>query len=114
MAALCVISYTAVIILSFVRDNFLTPFTIFAAVCIATSGVMFIISYIKTEKPHLLYYIIGVFIEVPGDIVQAKRDLYFTLIFKLDFNSIYHFILFISIILFIIGYKKERRHCPRS
>lgn len=70
---------------------------------------MFGYSFIKTKKKSYLLYLLGILCEVPGGIVQAKRDLYFTLIWKMDYNTVYHMVLLTTIIFFIAGYLQSRK-----
>lgn len=56
-----------------------------------------------------MLYLLGILVEVPGGIVQAKRNLYFTFIWKMDFNTVYHLILLTTIILFMAGYLHSRK-----
>lgn len=108
-SVLCAISYAAMLILYFSGAEFLVVFTLYAAAFVFASGVIFTVTFIKTKQKYLLFYIIGVFIEIPGGIVQAKRDLYFTFIVKMDFNSLFHLILLASIILFTVGYVIQKK-----
>lgn len=108
-SVLCALSYASMLALYFSGAEFLVVFTLYAAVCVLAAGVIFIIAFFKTKQNALWFYIIGVFIEIPGGIVQAKRDLYFTFIVKMDFNSLFHLILLASIIFFTVGYVVQKK-----
>lgn len=108
-SSLCGLSYAGLIALFFAGKKFLVIYTFYAVVCVLFSAAMFGYSFIKTKQKSYLLYLLGILVEVPGGIVQAKRDLYFTFIWKMDFNTVYHLILLTTIILFTAGYLHSRK-----
>lgn len=107
--SLCVLSYAGLIALFFAGKKFLVIYTFFAVVCVLFSAAMFGYSFVKTKRKSYMLYLLGILVEVPGGIVQAKRNLYFTFIWKMDFNTVYHLILLTTIILFMAGYLHSRK-----
>lgn len=108
-SSLCGLSYAGLIALFFAGKKFLVIYTFYAVVCVLFSAAMFGYSFVKTKRKSYLLYLLGILAEVPGGIVQAKRDLYFTFIWKMDFNTVYHLILLTTIILFMAGYLHSRK-----
>ena len=108
-SSLCGLSYAGLIALFFAGKKFLVIYTFYAVVCVLFSAAMFGYSFVKTKRKSYLLYLLGILVEVPGGIVQAKRDLYFTFIWKMDFNTVYHLILLTTIILFMAGYLHSRK-----
>ena len=110
-SSMCALSYAGLLALYFAYrgSKFLVVYTFYAIVCILFSAAMFGYSFIKTKRKSYLLYLLGILCEVPGGIVQAKRDLYFTLIWKMDYNTVYHMILLTTIILFMAGYLQSRK-----
>ena len=108
-SAMCSVSYAAMVVLFLAEANFLVIFTIFAALFVFAAGIIFGVVFAKTKRKYLLFYMIGVVIEIPGGIVQAKRDLYFKFIVEMDFNSVFHLLLLLSIVLFTVGYLAQRK-----
>ena len=107
--SLCVLSYAGLIALFFAGKKFLVIYTFYAVVCVLFSAAMFGYSFVKTKRKSYMLYLLGILVEVPGGIVQAKRNLYFTFIWKMDFNTVYHLILLTTIILFMAGYLHSRK-----
>lgn len=108
-SSLCGLSYAGLIALFFAGKKFLVIYTFYAVICVLFSAAMFGYSFVKTKRKSYLLYLLGILVEVPGGIVQAKRDLYFTFIWKMDFNTVYHLILLTTIILFMAGYLHSRK-----
>lgn len=108
-SSLCGLSYAGLIALFFAGKNFLVIYTFYAVVCVLFSAAMFGYSFVKTKRKSYMLYLLGILVEVPGGIVQAKRNLYFTFIWKMDFNTVYHLILLTTIILFMAGYLHSRK-----
>ena len=108
-SSLCGLSYAGLIALFFAGKKFLVIYTFYAVICVLFSDAMFGYSFVKTKQKSYLLYLLGILVEVPGGIVQAKRDLYFTFIWKMDFNTVYHLILLTTIILFTAGYLHSRK-----
>lgn len=108
-SSLCGLSYAGLIALFFAGKKFLVIYTFYAVVCVLFSAAMFGYSFVKTKRKSYMLYLLGILVEVPGGIVQAKRDLYFTFIWKMDFNTVYHLILLTTIILFMAGYLHSRK-----
>lgn len=108
-SSLCGLSYAGLIALFFAGKKFLVIYTFYAVVCVLFSAAMFGYSFVKTKRKSYLLYLLGILVEVPGGIVQAKRNLYFTFIWKMDFNTVYHLILLTTIILFMAGYLHSRK-----
>ena len=108
-SSLCGLSYAGLIALFFAGKKFLVIYTFYAVVCVLISAAMFGYSFVKTRRKSYMLYLLGILVEVPGGIVQAKRDLYFTFIWKMDFNTVYHLILLTTIILFMAGYLHSRK-----
>ena len=108
-SSLCGLSYAGLIALFFAGKKFLVIYTFYAVVCVLFSAAMFGYSFVKTKRKSYMLYLLGILAEVPGGIVQAKRDLYFTFIWKMDFNTVYHLILLTTIILFMAGYLHSRK-----
>lgn len=110
-SSMCVLSYAGLLALYFAYrgSKFLVVYTFYAIICILFSAAMFGYSFIKTKKKSYLLYLLGILCEVPGGIVQAKRDLYFTLIWKMDYNTVYHMVLLTTIIFFMAGYLQSRK-----
>lgn len=108
-SSLCVLSYAGLIALFFAGKKFLVIYTFYAVVCVLFSAAMFGYSFVKTRRKSYMLYLLGILVEVPGGIVQAKRNLYFTFIWKMDFNTVYHLILLTTIILFMAGYLHSRK-----
>lgn len=108
-SSLCGLSYAGLIALFFAGKKFLVIYTFYAVVCVLFSAVMFGYSFVKTKRKSYMLYLLGILVEVPGGIVQAKRNLYFTFIWKMDFNTVYHLILLTTIILFMAGYLHSRK-----
>lgn len=108
-SSLCGLSYAGLIALFFAGKKFLVIYTFYAVVCVLFSAAMFGYSFVKTKRKSYLLYLLGILVEAPGGIVQAKRDLYFTFIWKMDFNTVYHLILLTTIILFMAGYLHSRK-----
>lgn len=108
-SSLCGLSYAGLIALFFAGKKFLVIYTFFAVVCVLFSAAMFGYSFVKTKRKSYMLYLLGILVEVPGGIVQAKRNLYFTFIWKMDFNTVYHLILLTTIILFMAGYLHSRK-----
>lgn len=108
-SSLCGLSYAGLIALFFAGKKFLVIYTFYAVVCVLFSAAMFGYSFVKTKRKSYMLYLLGILVEVPGGIVQAKRNLYFTFIWKMDFNTVYHLILLTTIILFMAGYLHSRK-----
>lgn len=108
-SSLCGLSYAWLIALFFAGKKFLVIYTFYAVVCVLFSAAMFGYSFVKTKRKSYMLYLLGILVEVPGGIVQAKRNLYFTFIWKMDFNTVYHLILLTTIILFMAGYLHSRK-----
>lgn len=110
-SSMCALSYAGLLALYFAYrgSKFLVVYTFYAIVCILFSAAMFGYSFVKTKRKSYLLYLLGILCEVPGGIVQAKRDLYFTLIWKMDYNTVYHMLLLTTIILFMAGYLQSRK-----
>ena len=108
-SSLGVLSYAGLIALFFAGKEFLVIYTFFGVVCVLFSAAMFGYSFVKTKRKSYMLYLLGILVEVPGGIVQAKRNLYFTFIWKMDFNTVYHLILLTTIILFMAGYLHSRK-----
>lgn len=110
-SSMCALSYAGLLALYFAYggSKFLVVYTFYAIVCVLFSAAVFGYSFIKTKRKSYLLYLLGILAEVPGGIVQAKRDLYFTLIWKMDYNTVYHMILLTTIILFMAGYLQSRK-----
>ena len=108
-SSLCGLSYAGLIALFFAGKKFLVIYTFYAVICVLFSAAMFGYSFVKTKRKSYLLYLLGILVEVPGGIVQAKRDLYFTFIWKMDFNTVYHLILLTTIILLMAGYLHSRK-----
>lgn len=108
-SSLCGLSYAGLVALFFAGKKFLVIYTFYAVICVLFSAAMFGYSFVKTKRKSYLLYLLGILAEVPGGIVQAKRDLYFTFIWKMDFNTVYHLILLTTIILFTAGYLCGRK-----
>lgn len=108
-SSLCVLSYAGLIALFFAGKKFLVIYTFYAVVCVLFSAAMFGYSFVKTKRKSYMLYLLGILVEVPGGIVQSKRNLYFTFIWKMDFNTVYHLILLTTIILFMAGYLHSRK-----
>lgn len=108
-SSLCGLSYAGLITLFFAGKKFLVIYTFYAVVCVLFSAAMFGYSFVKTKRKSYMLYLLGILVEVPGGIVQAKRNLYFTFIWKMDFNTVYHLILLTTIILFMAGYLHSRK-----
>lgn len=108
-SSLCGLSYAGLIALFFSGKKFLVIYTFYAVVCVLFSAAMFGYSFVKTKRKSYMLYLLGILVEVPGGIVQAKRNLYFTFIWKMDFNTVYHLILLTTIILFMAGYLHSRK-----
>ena len=108
-SSLCGHSYEWLIALFYEGKKFLVIYTFYAVVCVLFSAAMFGYSFVKTKRKSYMLYLLGILVEVPGGIVQAKRDLYFTFIWKMDFNTVYHLILLTTIILFMAGYLHSRK-----
>lgn len=89
----------------FINDGSLTVFTICAVVTVLSALGIFIALYVRRREKHLLLYIIGIVIQIPGGIIQATKTLRFTLILDWDYNSIYHLILSVTAVLLFIGVK---------
>ena len=107
--SLCVLSYAGLIALFFAGKKFLVIYTFYAVVCVLFSAAMFGYSFVKTKRKSYMLYLLGILVEVPGGIVHAKHNLYFTFIWKMDFNTVYHLILLTTIILFMAGYLHSRK-----
>ncbi len=108
-SSLCGLSYAGLIALFFAGKKFLVIYTFYAVVCVLFSAAMFGYSFVKTKRKSYMLYLLGILVEVPGGIVQAKRNLYFTFISHVDFNPVYHLILLTTIILFMAGYLHSRK-----
>ena len=108
-SSLCGLSYAGLIALFFAGKKFLVIYTFYAVVCVLFSAAMFGYSFVKTKRKSYMLYLLGILVEVPGGIVQAKRNLYFTFIWKMDFNTVYHLILLTTIILFMAEYLHSRK-----
>ena len=108
-SSLCGLSYAGLIALFFAGKKFLVIYTFYAVVCVLFSAAMFGYSFVKTKRKSYMLYLLGILVEVPGGIVQAKRNLYFTFRWKMDFNTVYHLILLTTIILFMAGYLHSRK-----
>lgn len=108
-SSLCGLSYAGLVALFLAGKKFLVIYTFYAVICVLFSAAMFGYSFAKTGRKSYLLYLLGILVEVPGGIVQAKRDLYFTFIWKMDFNTVYHLILLATIILFTAGYLCSRK-----
>lgn len=108
-SSLCGLSYAGLIALFFAGKKFLVIYTFYAVVCVLFSAAMFGYSFVKTKRKSYMLYLLGILVEVPGGIVQTKRNLYFTFIWKMDFNTVYHLILLTTIILFMAGYLHSRK-----
>ena len=108
-SSLCGLSYAGLIALFFAGKKFLVIYTFYAVVCVLFSAAMFGYSFVKTKRKSYMLYLLGILVEVPGGIVQAKRNLYFTFIWKMEFNTVYHLILLTTIILFTAGYLHSRK-----
>lgn len=108
-SSLCGIFYAGLAALFFAGKKFLVIYTFYAVICVLFSAAMFGYSFAKTKRRSYLLYLLGILFEVPGGVVQAKRDLYFTFIWKMDFNVVYHLVLLITIILLMAGYILSRK-----
>lgn len=100
----CVIAYTAMMIFSLFTERYLLVYTVFAAACLAFSIVILSYNMIRGKLYHLLFYIAGIIIQVPGGIIQAQGKIVLNLGIMFDYNTIYHLILLVTVILLYIGF----------
>lgn len=96
--------FAAMMVTSLFYDRYILVYVAYCAVVLIYALVLFTITAIKRRRADLIPYIAGLVIQIPGGIIQAQRKLYFTVIWQFDFNSAYHSILTLTMVLIIIGY----------
>ena len=101
--------YAAIMISSFFYEDYIKIYVAYAAIFLIWAMVSFIHTAIKQKRYGLLLYAVGLFVQFPGGIVQAKRTLHFTLIWEIDYNTVYHFCLTVTMIILWIAYARMHK-----
>ena len=96
--------------LCFTDINALYPFIIFAVLALIPSLFIFAKKAISTKEKFSSLMTAGLIIQLIGAVFQATRNVYITLIWEFDYNSIYHVLLTVSIIVFYFAH----RHCAEK
>lgn len=100
--------YAAMMIASVFYKGYLMIFIVYAIICLVSALAVFVYLYFKTKSPAYALYSLAMIIQIPGGVVQTRRDL--VLWNFLDYNGIYHILLLISVVLLYFGFAKEGKH----
>lgn len=101
---LSVVFFLAMLLLSKFIAGYFVVFIVYSALnfllCLVLYGVT------ARKRKHTVYYMIGILLMMAGSVLQAMRTITFTLIWKFDYNTVYHLFLLASLFFFYTGYEK--------
>lgn len=101
-AFLFYIAYFIVAVMNIVSGYFII-FIGYSAVIMLFALVSYIALYFKKKDPAYLFIIAAIIVAITGNTLQSMRNIYFTAIWEFDYNSVYHFFMMISLVLFYLG-----------
>ncbi|MGN1095980.1 MAG: DUF6962 family protein, partial [Eubacteriales bacterium] len=105
-SVLLVIGFAAMMTGRALKVKYILIFVFYAIIVIVSALVMYIIAFAKYKRRHFIYYFIACAIEAAGAVFQITRNVVINIGVLIDYNSIYHIMMIISLFPFFIGCKK--------
>ena len=97
--------YFAVAVMQIIAGYFIV-FIGYSALIMIFALISYIVLYIRRKDAGYLFIAAAVLVAVIANVLQASRSIFFTVIWAFDYNSVYHFVMMISMYLFYRGVKK--------
>lgn len=107
MLSLGVIFFIAMLILSKLVPNSFIIFIAYSGGTMLFSLVIYACLAAKRRDGSLVLMAAGIATIIVASVLQAMRSIHFTLIWEFDFNSVYHVIIMVAVILFYGGLRKS-------
>lgn len=98
-------AYFIVAVMEVISGYFIV-FIIYSALIMLIALIIYFLLFVKTKERGYLFIITAILISVIANLVQATRSVSFTLVSEFDYNSVYHFIMILSVFFFYRGVKQ--------
>lgn len=91
--------YCVIAIFQLIASYFIV-FVVYSALIMLCALVAYVVMAVKRKKNSLLLFAAAIIVAIIANLVQASGAVSFTIIWTFDSNSVYHFIMMASVILF--------------
>lgn len=100
------ILYLVIAVFQLIAGYFIV-FIAYSALVMMASLVAYLVLAVKRRNRNYLIFVAAIVVAIIANLVQASGAFGFTVIWKFDSNSVYHFIMMVSVLLFYRGVRKE-------
>lgn len=89
--------------------KYILVFVFYAIAVVLTGLAFYIIIFVKRKSRHILFYFAGCALQAVGAVFQVTRSVVIDIGTLIDYNSIYHILMIISLFPFYVGCEKYSR-----